>query len=213
MREQTAKKYVQIIYCLQEDGDVRGAYIAREMEVSKATVSVALKTLAEEGYVEVNQNHIVRLTPQGLRLAKEAIHETVHRGKSYHGFLDKINAEVSANGESDEDNHLWWLRREKMEAALELIFILEKHYYRVRLMDLAECLKSSSSAIAKRIKRLEKKNFVITGERNTVALTELGTKYAELFYRQHKTARERLMSEGMSVQDAELAACTQQNGA
>lgn len=211
MREQTAKKYVQTIYYLQEDGDVRGAYIAREMEVSKATVSVALKTLADEGYVVMDHNHVVHLTSQGLLLAREAIHETVHRGKSYHSFLDKITTEVLACEEIEEDKNMRWLHREKMEAALELLLVLGKHYYRVRIMDLAECLNSSSSSTAKRVRRLEEKSFVTTGERYSVALTELGAKYAEVFHLRHQSAREKLMSEGMSERDAELAACTIQD--
>ena len=211
MREQTAKKYVQTIYYLQEDGDVRGAYIAREMEVSKATVSVALKTLVDEGYVVMDHNHVVHLTSQGLLLAREAIHETVHRGKSYHSILDKITTEVLAYEGIEEDKNMRWLQREKMEPALELLLVLGKHYYRVRIMDMAECLNSSSSSTAKRIRRLEDKDFVTTGERNSVALTALGTKYAEVFYLRHKAAREKLMSEGMPERDAELAACTMQD--
>ena len=211
MREQTAKKYVQTIYYLQEDGDVRGAYIAREMDVSKATVSVALKTLADDGYVVIDHNHVVHLTSQGLLLAREAIHETVHRGKSYHSFLDKISTEVLACEEIEEDKNMRWLHREKMEAALELLLVLGKHYYRVRIMDLAECLNSSSSSTAKRVRRLEEKSFVTTGERYSVALTELGAKYAEVFHLRHQSAREKLMSEGMSERDAELAACTIQD--
>ena len=211
MREQTAKKYVQTIYYLQEDGDVRGAYIAREMEVSKATVSVALKTLADEGYVVMDHNHVVHLTPQGLLLAREAIHETVHRGKSYHSILDKITTEVLAYEGIEEDKNMRWLQREKMEPALELLLVLGKHYYRVRIMDLAECLNSSSSSTAKRIRRLEEKDFVTTGEHYSVALTALGTKYAEVFYLRHKAAREKLMNEGLSERDAELAACTMQD--
>ena len=212
MREQKAKEYCQTIYALQtNEGEVRGAYIAREMEISKATVSVALKSLVEDGYVIMDHNHVVHLTPQGLRLANTAIHETVYKGKNYHSFLDKITTEVSVYEDHEEDARMRWLHREGMAAVLELLLVLGKHYYRVRIMDLAECLKSSTSATAKRIRRLEEKSFVTTGERNSVALTELGTKYAEVFYLRHKSAREKLMSEGMSEREAELAACTVQD--
>ena len=41
-RNQKVEDYMRTIYRLQENGLVRGAYVARELGVSKPTVSVAL---------------------------------------------------------------------------------------------------------------------------------------------------------------------------
>lgn len=56
MREQRAKDYLQTIYTLQTSGAVRAAYLAREMGLSKASVSSALKSLAADGYLTVEKN-------------------------------------------------------------------------------------------------------------------------------------------------------------
>lgn len=207
MREQKAKEYLQTIYALQTEGDVRAVYIAREMNISKAAVSVALQTLVADGYVIVDQNHKVRLTPQGEQLAKTAIHETVHRGKSYHGILEKNSTNDSTHEEYEDELRMKWIQREGMEATLEALLVLGKHYYRVRNLDLAECLKTTTAATTKRIRRLEEKGFVTTGERSFVSLTERGKHYAEIFFAQHETARGKLMDAGLSEQDAELSAC------
>ena len=208
MREQTVKKYVQAIYLLQGEGAARGAYIAREMGITKATVSVALKTLAEDGYIVTDQSHAVRLTAQGLLLAREAIHETVHRGKDFHRYLDKITTEVQAYRKLEEDEDLNWLRQENLTVVLEALFVLKKHYYRVRTVDLAECLDLSTSAAEEQILCLEEKGFAEKGARDCVALTRLGTKYADMFFASHAALHYRLMHEGMSELDAELHACT-----
>ena len=44
-RNQKVEDYMRIIYRLRENGLVRGAYIARELGVTKPTVSVALKEM------------------------------------------------------------------------------------------------------------------------------------------------------------------------
>lgn len=41
---------MKTIYLLQKNGPVRGAYIAQQLNVNKATVSVSLKELEQEGY-------------------------------------------------------------------------------------------------------------------------------------------------------------------
>ena len=93
MREQKTKEYLTAIYLLSSYGPVRGAYVAREMKLSRPTVSVALQTLAQEGYLTVDAGHIVCLTEKGKRMAKEAMHEAVQRGKSYHELVGQATEE------------------------------------------------------------------------------------------------------------------------
>ena len=75
MRENKAKEYLRTIFALELEGPVRGACIARELNVTKATVSGALKSLVEEGYLVMESDHSVRLTGAGRQMAKEAIHQ------------------------------------------------------------------------------------------------------------------------------------------
>ena len=71
MRKRKVEDYMKTIYFLQQKGIVRGAYIARELNVTKPTVSVSLKALAEEGYLEMLPDHSVVLTEKGLAIAQE----------------------------------------------------------------------------------------------------------------------------------------------
>ena len=71
IRKRKVEDYMKTIYFLQERGVVRGAYIAKELNVTKPTVSVSLKLLQEEGYLEMKQDHSVVLTEKGMRIARE----------------------------------------------------------------------------------------------------------------------------------------------
>ncbi len=63
--------YMKTIYLLQRSGSVRGADIAKELNVSRPTVSVSLKRLEEEGYLKKLDDRFVVLTPKGLAIARE----------------------------------------------------------------------------------------------------------------------------------------------
>ena len=79
MREQKTKEYLTAIYLLSASGPVRGAYVARELKLSRPTVSVSLQMLAEAGYLSMDDEHLIHLTEAGEKLAREAMHETVRR--------------------------------------------------------------------------------------------------------------------------------------
>ena len=66
-----AEDYVKTIYALRANGVVRSVQIARALKVSKATVSVSLKTLEAEGFLFMKEGHAIELTVKGLALAKE----------------------------------------------------------------------------------------------------------------------------------------------
>ena len=63
------ERYLKTIDQLSYDGKVRGVDLARELGVSKPTVSVFLKKLIQEGDVFVDSRHNIRLTDQGKRIA------------------------------------------------------------------------------------------------------------------------------------------------
>lgn len=70
-QKKTVEDYLKTIYILSKKKKVHGADIAGELKVSRLTVSVALKALAEEGYIFVDEAHEVHLTEKGCRIAKE----------------------------------------------------------------------------------------------------------------------------------------------
>lgn len=82
MREQKTKEYLTAVYLLSASGPVRGAYVARELKLSRPTVSVSLQMLAEAGYLTMDDAHLIHLTEAGEKLAREAMHETVRREKA-----------------------------------------------------------------------------------------------------------------------------------
>lgn len=69
-QKKSVEDYLKIIYTLSKRKAVHGSDIAGELGVSRPTVSVALKLLAEEGYVFVDGIHEVHLTKKGKRIAE-----------------------------------------------------------------------------------------------------------------------------------------------
>lgn len=74
MRE-SGEDYLEIILILQSrGGSVRSVDIASEMNVSKASVSVAMKNLRKGGYIQMDKNYEIYLTSKGRKLA-ETVYE------------------------------------------------------------------------------------------------------------------------------------------
>lgn len=70
-QKKSVEDYLKTIYILSKKKEVHGADIAGELKVSRPTVSVALKALAEEGYIFVGKTYEVHLTERGRRIAEE----------------------------------------------------------------------------------------------------------------------------------------------
>lgn len=70
---ESSEDYLERILMLQEEGNnsVHAIDIANSMEFSKASVSIALKKLENEGYVIVGEKQTLHLTPNGLLIAKK----------------------------------------------------------------------------------------------------------------------------------------------
>ena len=80
-QKKSVEDYLKVIYILSKKKAVHGADIAGELKVSRPTVSVALKALAEEGYIFVDDAYEVHLTVKGRRVAEDTYerHETFRR--------------------------------------------------------------------------------------------------------------------------------------
>ena len=73
--QESAENYLETILVLKErKGLVRSIDIANELEFSKPSVSIAMKNLRENGYVELDENGCIRLCGQGREIA-ERIYE------------------------------------------------------------------------------------------------------------------------------------------
>ena len=90
-RNQKVEDYMRTIYRLRENGLVRGAYIARELGVSKPTVCVALKEMEAAGYLSVQSDRTVELTEKGEKIGKSVI----ERNRVIFGLLTDLGVDKS----------------------------------------------------------------------------------------------------------------------
>ena len=93
-QKKSVENYLKVIYILSKQKEVHGADIAGELKVSRPTVSVALKALAEEGYIFVDDAYEVHLTVKGRRVAEDTYerHDTFRRLLTGLGVDDKTAA-------------------------------------------------------------------------------------------------------------------------
>lgn len=94
--QESAENYLEAILMLsQQKPDVRSIDIATELEFTKPSVSVAMKKLRENGFVRMDTDGYITLTPTGLEIA-EKMYE---RHKFMSDFLTKIgvNETVAAH--------------------------------------------------------------------------------------------------------------------
>ena len=66
---ESSEDYLESILMLKErKGFVRSIDIANELDYTKASVSIAMKKLRENGYIEVDAEGFITLTPAGHKL-------------------------------------------------------------------------------------------------------------------------------------------------
>lgn len=64
--QESAENYLETILMLSQRGtDVRSIDIANELDFSKPSVSIAMKNLRENGYIEMDDNGHITLLPPG----------------------------------------------------------------------------------------------------------------------------------------------------
>ena len=73
--QESAEDYLETILILtHQNGSVRSIDIANALEFSKPSVSIAMRNLRENGYIQVDANGCISLLPKGLEIA-ERIYE------------------------------------------------------------------------------------------------------------------------------------------
>ena len=69
--QESAENYLETILFLQQrKGSVRSIDIANELDFSKPSVSVAMKNLRENGYIEMDVDGHIFLLPKGQEIAE-----------------------------------------------------------------------------------------------------------------------------------------------
>ena len=106
---ESAEDYLeQILMLLEKKGHARSIDIAVGLNVSKPSVSVAMKKLRENGYISMSSDNLISLTDEGwkmfeiLRRDREGESERVFAGLSADELLlaEKIFQTVSSNLEN-----------------------------------------------------------------------------------------------------------------
>ncbi len=91
--------YLTTLHKLHEDpGYARVSDVARELEVTKGSVSTQMKHLKKKGFVIEDENRFLRLTPEGDSIAREVMHNReiiIHFIQNVLG-VDPVQAETDA---------------------------------------------------------------------------------------------------------------------
>ena len=68
--KESAENYLETILVLsQKNAAVRSIVIANEMNFTKASISIAMKRLREDGYINMDDDRMITLTPKGKDIA------------------------------------------------------------------------------------------------------------------------------------------------
>jgi len=72
--QESAENYLEAILMLkQQNGWVRSIDIATHMEFTKPSVSIAMKKLRESGYIDMDADGHISLTPKGQTIAEKVL--------------------------------------------------------------------------------------------------------------------------------------------
>ena len=89
MQNKRVEDYMKIIYRHRENSTVRNVDIARELGVSKPTVTIALKKMEDAGLIACRQDTGIELTREGERIARDVI----ERYDVLYGLLTDLGVE------------------------------------------------------------------------------------------------------------------------
>lgn len=70
--QESAENYLETIYMIKKrKSEVRSIDIANDLGFSKPSVSIAMKNLRENGYIEMDANGYIELLPSGMEIAEK----------------------------------------------------------------------------------------------------------------------------------------------
>ena len=104
MMYESAEDYLERILMLsRSQGTVRSVDIARELDVTKPSVSHAMKMLRERGYINMDAQNLITLTPEGLEVAERMLerHMTLARFLMQLGVSEDVAYQDACKMEHD----------------------------------------------------------------------------------------------------------------
>ena len=70
--QESAENYLETILILQKrNGSVRSIDIVNELDYSKPSISIAMKNLRENGYIEMDPSGFISFLPEGQKIAEK----------------------------------------------------------------------------------------------------------------------------------------------
>ncbi len=101
---ESAEDYLESILVLKERmGMVRSIDVVHHLELSKPSVSVAMKRLRENGYIEMDKDGYITLLPPGAEIAERIYtrHKLLTRFLVHLGVSEKVAAADACKIEHD----------------------------------------------------------------------------------------------------------------
>lgn len=110
---ESAEDYLETILMLYERrGEVRSVDIAAEMNVTKPSVSFAMKKLRENGLILMDKDNLITLTDEGLRIAQKVLNR--------HKVISRFLIQIGVN-EEDAKNDACKIEHDISPATFEAI--------------------------------------------------------------------------------------------
>ena len=109
-RFESKEDYLEKILQLSKEKDgVHSIDIARAMNFSKPSVSVAMGKLKEEKLIEIDNDGHIHLTPQGLEIAEKTLekHELLAQMFMNLGVSEQVAYEDACRVEHDLSDETW----------------------------------------------------------------------------------------------------------
>lgn len=109
-RLESQEDYLEkILQISQKKDNVHAIDIAREMNFSKPSVSIAMNKLKEQGFIEINKKDEISLTPSGRLIAEKTLEKHVILTKMlmYLGVDEKTALEDACRMEHDISDETW----------------------------------------------------------------------------------------------------------
>lgn len=94
--KESAENYLETILMLRDrKGSVRSIDIVNELDYSKPSVSIAMKNLRENGYIEMDRDGYIALLPSGEEIAQRMYerHTLISRWLISLGVTEKVAVE------------------------------------------------------------------------------------------------------------------------
>ena len=109
-RLESQEDYLEkILQISKEKEKVHAIDIARGLNFSKPSVSVAMAKLKEEGLIEINEKGDISLTPSGLKIAEKTLekHEILTKMLEFLGVDTKTAQDDACRMEHDISDKTW----------------------------------------------------------------------------------------------------------